>query len=1306
MAGPGTSGFWRWMVLVLMVTAATVNGQECPIAGYVGFKRFCYKAFTELKNYTEAGHACAADGGLLAMPKDSATNTFIYNLAGGPHRWIGLTDIDSEGQWLFADGQTLASTGYTNWNTGEPNAYYPNEDCVEVLDSALWNDDPCDRPKAFVCQIAIVCPIAGYDNFNGVCYKAFAEMKNYTQASQTCAADGGLLAMPKNDMINAFIHNLLPGNESRWIGLTDAESEGQWIFADGQTLASSGYANWAPGEPNHFYPNENCAEIYVSGRWNDDPCNRAKGFICQVALGTGQTVYDAWSANGRVLHNKCPVVDQWGSLNVQRVKVVLESEGENVELIFDGTNTDKFNWFSKSRLLSSPWNDIDTEPQNYFSIEGAPQFKRSFYINRNWGGCPHDVGWLVVADGGPYEICPWEQVPEDQLPYIRYSNTGYNANLNGDGFATADRMVIYLDTPGNDVLCSCPDGQGLSKDGTRCEECTQNATCTGFGDPHYTTFDGTTYEFQGPCRYTLAKDCGSSNDFNIEVQQVPPSDNPTVSYVREVYVKAYGYEIGMLPDNVVTVKGPTSMNAVTATPSFTIDQGKINVTLSGTFVRVELTELCVVILYSGADNYRVEVKIPSSYQNRMCGLCGNYNNMGTDDFVMPNGNIAPNVDDFGNSWETDSNTCTAGTSTRRKRQTEELCDSNYSDPCNALKDPNGTFAVCHGVFDPQVHFESCVFDTCATQGQGWFLCGNLREYYHSCISSGVSPFTWRTPDLCPMDCPANSTYSTCASACPATCANPNAPDTCNYACLEGCECDPGYVQSGLNCVRPADCGCTSNDGFYYTLGAVWEDNGECVCHTGNTIVCEEILSALTLVDAGIGHLTVSWTVQGRLPISRYRLRYQPADGSGSYQDLSPAPGPDATSATVQGLYADTDYILTLTSFGVYDQPTGEINGTYTTDSVVVNVVCDQDSMSLSIPRAALPAVNVEDLHLLDPDCGATEDEDVFKFETHLQECGTRQETSGDDKFIFSNAVIANQVTYDNGAVRGQPVKLPFHCEFLRQRNVSGGAIMYNIPSPRIQIVDGNNSFTIEMHMFTSEDFLATYESSDFPIKVSPSDRLHFGLSVASPLDNLELFARDCVSTPTTSPDDYPRVSIIDDGCQVDQTLQKDNERSNDKALYYSVDAFTFPNALDPSLVYFHCTMIICFKDDPDSRCKQGCIPPAARRRRAVSDGTEGRVRRESSRDKRADITQGPFQVQSGQEAGTGPAGVPLGTAVGAAVGVAGIMVLLIVAGVLVKKRGGLALGRKKRDDDTVGLDNYAYQSWGKMSKAGIADTKA
>ncbi|XP_019619435.1 PREDICTED: uncharacterized protein LOC109466209 [Branchiostoma belcheri] len=92
----------------------------------------------------------------------------------------------------------------------------------------------------------------------------------------------------------------------------------------------------------------------------------------------------------------------------------------------------------------------------------------------------------------------------------------------------------------------------------------------------------------------------------------------------------------------------------------------------------------------------------------------------------------------------------------------------------------------------------------------------------------------------------------------------------------------------------------------------------------------ELLWGLTLNDAGMSHLNVSWTVVGNLPISRYTLRYQPTDGSGSYQDLSPAPGAGATSATVQGLLAHTEYTLTLTSFDWDDQPNGVINGTFTT----------------------------------------------------------------------------------------------------------------------------------------------------------------------------------------------------------------------------------------------------------------------------------------------------------------------------------------------------------------------------------------
>ncbi|CAH1271434.1 FCGBP [Branchiostoma lanceolatum] len=381
--------------------------------------------------------------------------------------------------------------------------------------------------------------------------------------------------------------------------------------------------------------------------------------------------------------------------------------------------------------------------------------------------------------------------------------------------------------------------------GVPCPVCgVGRATCTASGDPHYATFAGTLYDFMGPCRYTFAKDCGNPSHFTVEVMQFPVMDAwnrplfPT--YVHQVFVIAYGYEIGIYQGKHMTVSPPPRWHVgFVPVPPFDLARGKIQVRLSGWYVRVELPELCVVITYDGA--HHITVEIPSNYQNTMCGLCGNYNGIWNGDLQMPNGQIASpwNANLFGNSWVTDPRTCVAAPPNigpiAGVGRRDVPCDE--SAPCGILTDLNGPFAVCHEHKDPVNPLENCVFDTCATEGE--YLCASLETYYDSCVRAGVPPFTWRTSDLCPMKCPANSMYSVCTSACPATCVNTSASDNCDLPCVEGCECDAGFVQSGLECVPQANCGCIDGDGFYHTFGEVWRyEDQECECNEGSTIVCE------------------------------------------------------------------------------------------------------------------------------------------------------------------------------------------------------------------------------------------------------------------------------------------------------------------------------------------------------------------------------------------------------------------------------------------------------------------------------------
>ncbi|XP_054246712.1 mucin-5B [Indicator indicator] len=413
--------------------------------------------------------------------------------------------------------------------------------------------------------------------------------------------------------------------------------------------------------------------------------------------------------------------------------------------------------------------------------------------------------------------------------------------------------------------CSCIYNGNTYATGTSFSEPCQSCTCNGGqwncidkscpgicsveGGSHVSTFDKKTYDHHGDCTYVLSKHC-TDETFTILAEQRKCGVTDTETCLRTVTlnmdkgqtVVEVRYDGGVFMNSIYTQLPISAANVIVFRPStfFIIMQ-----TNFGVHLEIQITPIMQVFM-----------RLDPAFKGQTCGLCGNFNNVQTDDFRPISGIIEGTASAFANTWKTQASCPNV------QRSFENPCalsidNEKYAQHwCGLLTNSTGPFAACHYAVNPSVHYSNCMFDTCNCENSEDCMCAALSSYVRACAAKGIQLPGWRT-NVCSKyttSCPKSLSYSYTISSCHPTCRSLSEPDvTCSikFVPVDGCTCVNGtYMDESGKCVPAKECPCYYR-GTPLPLGEVIRENGlvcnciegklNCIGAPNSALVCESPL---------------------------------------------------------------------------------------------------------------------------------------------------------------------------------------------------------------------------------------------------------------------------------------------------------------------------------------------------------------------------------------------------------------------------------------------------------------------------------
>jgi hypothetical protein len=157
-------------------------------------------------------------------------------------------------------------------------------------DAGLGSSDASWPPPPIDATSPAVCASPGVLGPNGRCFATVATLLSGPAARQRCRSfgNGWDLASIRSPEVNQFLAELLTSES--WIGASDANREGTWVWVDDRTVfwrgnetgspVNAAFSNWSRTEPNGKDTSDCARLVPGAGSWADLECDELRSAVC------------------------------------------------------------------------------------------------------------------------------------------------------------------------------------------------------------------------------------------------------------------------------------------------------------------------------------------------------------------------------------------------------------------------------------------------------------------------------------------------------------------------------------------------------------------------------------------------------------------------------------------------------------------------------------------------------------------------------------------------------------------------------------------------------------------------------------------------------------------------------------------------------------------------------------------------------------------------------------------------------------------------------------------------------------------